>query len=57
MSLGDILHSVEDALTGSNHEEAPENPDLTADPAYDSEQGIKGSSEDPYGDPADQNGR
>ena len=57
MSLRDILHSVEDALTGSTHEETPENPDLTADPAYDSEQGIKGSSEDPYGDPADQNGR
>ncbi len=57
MSLGDILHSVEDALTGSNHEETPENPDLTADPAYDSEQGIKGSSQDPNGDPADQNAR
>lgn len=57
MSLGEILHSVEDALTGSNHEETPENPDTTADPAYDSEQGIKGSSQDPYGDPADQNSR
>lgn len=57
MSLGDILHNIEDTLTGSDHEQAPENPDLTADPAYDSEQDIKSSSEDPYGDPANQNSR
>lgn len=54
MGLGDILHSIEDALTGTARQDNPETVDASADPAYDSEQGIKSSSEDPYGDPADE---
>ena len=54
MGLGEIFREVKDALTGSVENEAPENPDVNADPAYDQEQGIRPASEDPYGDPADQ---
>jgi len=54
MSLGDILHSIEDALTGHVSEEQPQNVDPNADPVYDNEQGIQSSAQDPYGDPADQ---
>jgi len=54
MGLGDIFREVKDALTGSNENEVPQNPDTAADPAYDQEQGIAPASQDPYGDPADQ---
>ena len=55
MSLGDILHTLEDAFTGTVHDEAPAEVDPNADPVYDKEQGIQSSAADPYGDPADQN--
>lgn len=57
MALGDILHTLEDTLLGTDHPEQPETVDPNADPAYDGEQGIRGSSQDPYGDPADQPAR
>ena len=55
MSLGDILRNVEDTLTGSVSQEPPQQVDPNADPAFDGEQGILSSAQDPYGDPADQN--
>ena len=57
MSLSDILHSIEDAVTGGSHDDQPQNVDPSADPVYDGDQGIKSSSQDPYGDPADQQGQ
>ena len=54
MSLGDILHNLEDALTGSVHDTPPSEADPNADPVYDQDQGIQSSAQDPYGDPADQ---
>lgn len=54
MSLGDILHTIEDALTGTVRDDAPQEVDPNADPVYDQDQGIKSSATDPYGDPADQ---
>lgn len=54
MSLGDILHSIEDAFTGNAREDPPAEVDPNADPVYDDQQGIRASSQDPYGDPADQ---
>ena len=54
MSLLDIVENIKDALTGQTENDTPQNVDVSADPAYDGEQGIKSSAQDPYGDPADQ---